>query len=121
MEDVSLELLSLPSSPLPSTATEDDFPSMSQSVRPPRSQEPERALKPGYVRLEFLHYGTVKYVKVYTLKCEGCNKSAGWWWWWWWGVIRVVFNNGKKGNIMMLEVSRVDDGMFIHNLIFHIM
>ncbi|CAL8270028.1 unnamed protein product [Boreogadus saida] len=46
MEDVSLALLSLPSSPLPS-ATENDFTSMSQSSRPPRSQEPEHMLKPG--------------------------------------------------------------------------
>ncbi|CAL8305524.1 unnamed protein product [Arctogadus glacialis] len=46
MEDVSLALLSLPSSPLPS-ATENDFTSMSQSNRPPRSQGPEHTLKPG--------------------------------------------------------------------------
>ena len=77
MEDVSLALLSLPSSPLQS-ATENDFPSMSQSIHPPRSQEPEHTLKPGYVCLQFLHYGAVRYVKVYTLKCEGCNKSARW-------------------------------------------
>ncbi|CAL8263453.1 unnamed protein product [Lota lota] len=46
MEDGSLALRSLPSSPVTSV-TENDLPTMSQSIRPPRTLEPEHTLKPG--------------------------------------------------------------------------